>query len=288
LINRLLRGVTALFEPDVPRWAVELTESHVVAIGVSTDRDKIGSRAVVDLPSGSLVADIKERNILESETVRDALEKTLHAAGFLGSDVALVIPDDAVRITLLRVESLPASDAECQAIIRWKLRKTVPFNLDAARMAYQKLGEDGGVDLVVALTCLPVIEQYEELINMLGLHAGMVSPSTVAALNLLKDSRGDTLFVKKNPASVTTSILMDGRLRFFRRVPVGDLYDAVYPTLMYYQDKLTGGGLNEAFLCGPDTGDPDELATRLGVSMQPLHSSAVDDVYKPSFGVLQR
>lgn len=313
----MLGGVAALFEPDMPRWAVELTETHVVAVSLVAAREQVASKAIVPLPPGLLEADDKERNIVDGGRLRDSVQDALSAAGFSGSDIALVIPDDAVRIALLSVDALPGADLERKAIIRWKLKKTVPFNVDSARVAYQTIGQDGGIDLVVALARPGIADQYEEIMDSLGLHAGIVSPSTVAVLNLLGDSAGDTLLVKKNQTSVTTSLLMEGRLRFYRKVSMGQLislgqlFDAVYPTLMYYQDKLHGGGLREAFICGEDIGDPDELASRLGVGMRRLHygqdpsdsdelagrlsvarprfsSAALEDVYLPAVGVLQQ
>ena len=284
-----LSGVVGLFDPDVPLWAVELTTSHVVAIQASPDRRTIVSRAVAPLGVGALIGDLREPNIIDTGAVRDAVKTALDGAGFSGSELCLVIPDEAVRVAFLNVDSLPDADAERRAIIRWKLKKNVPFDVDSAQVAYQILRQNGSVALLVAMSRKLIAKQYQEAVESLGLHAGVLGPSTMASLNLLGDVNGDVLFVKKNPTSVTTSIVMGGTLRFYRKVALGPLYAAVYPTLMYYQDRLGGSGLGQALICGEGIveSEEEEMAGRIGVQIKRLHSSELGDVYKAALGVLQ-
>jgi hypothetical protein len=289
LIKGFLSAVAGVFGPDVPLWAVELTTSSVVAIQASPDRQAIVSRAVAPLGAGVLIGDLREPNVIDTTAVRDAVQTALDGAGFSGSELSLVIPDEAVRIALLNVDSLPDADADRRAIIRWKLKKNVPFDVDSAYVAYQILGENGSVDLLVALSRQVIAAEYQERIESLGLHAGIVSSSTMASLNLLPDAKGDVLFVKKSPTSVTTSIVMGGTLRLYRKVTLGPLDDVVYPTLMYYQDTLGGSGLAEVLICGEGITESEakEMAVRTGVRIQRLHSAELGDPYKPALGVLQ-
>ena len=76
---------------------------------------------------------------------------------------------------------------------------------------------------------------------------------------------------------------------FYRKVAIQPLYEAVFPTFVYYQDKLQGGGLSGVVLCGEDL-DPDEkaeLEQGLGVRADALLSPDVDDIYKPALGALR-
>lgn len=268
---------------------MELTTSHVAVIEASPDRQTVVSRAVRPLPEGALVGDLREANIADTSAVRSGVQEALDGAGFMGSDLSLVIPDEAMRIVLLNIDSLPAADVERRSIIRWKLKKNVPFDVETAQVAYQTLRENGSVDLLVALSRQVIVEQYQELVESMGLHAGVMSPSTTSALNLLHGDGNDVLFVKKSTTSVTTSILMEGGLRFYRKIPTGPLYEAAYPTLMYYQDRLGGTGLGEVVLCGEEIGESEQekMAERIGVRVGRLHSSELGDVYKPALGALQ-
>ncbi len=284
-----LSAVAGLFGPDVPLWALEVSTNYAAAIQASPDRKTVVSQAVAPLQAGALIGDLRETNIINPAAVRSAVQTALDGAGFSGSELSLVIPDEAVRIALLNTNSLPDADAERHAIIRWKLKKNVPFDVDSAQVAYQILTENGSVEMLVALSRQVIVDQYQELVESVGLHAGVLSPSTTSSLNLLPDATGDVLFIKKSPASVTTSIMMGGTLRFYRRVALGPLYDAVYPTLMYYQDRLGGSGLGEGIICGEgiNESEQEELGSRIGVRIGRLHSSELGDVYKPALGVLQ-
>jgi hypothetical protein len=93
--------------------------------------------------------------------------------------------------------------------------------------------------------------------------------------------------VKIAPDSVATTIFKNHRPRFYRRVTDMPLYDAVYPTMMYYQDKLGGNVLSNALLCGYDKAlnrEMDELEDKLGLTVRSMGPNNVEDIYKPALG----
>ena len=112
-------------------------------------------------------------------------------------------------------------------------------------------------------------------------------PSTLATLNLLGTPSDDTLFLKIAPACMTTTIFRHGRIQFYRRVIDMSLYDAVYPTVMYYQDKLGGKTLERLVVCGYDSdirASTAELQEKLGLVPQRLEPREIDDIFKPVLG----
>ena len=65
------------------------------------------------------------------------------------------------------------------------------------------------------------------------------------------------------------------------------LYDAAYPTVMYYQDKLGGSGLQHLFVCGDDSDlrpSLNEVQEKLGLAPQRIEPVSVDDIFKPALG----
>jgi hypothetical protein len=223
-------------------------------------------------------------------TVRSALAQ----AAFKGSEIGVVIPDDASRVAFLTAENLPARHDERETFIRWKLKKTMPFDVDEAQVAFKVIGpHSGGVvagtDVVVALSPRPVIDEYVELMEKVGLHAGFVIPSTLATLNLLRPSEEEILFVKVAPGSITTSVFRNQRLRFYRRVSEMPIYEAVYPTMLYYQDKLMGSGIQRIVVCGYEDngrGVIAELLEKFGIPVYQLEPKSVDDIFKPTLGAV--
>ena len=219
----------------------------------------------------------------------------MREAGCKGPEIGVVIPDDSARISFITTETLPGSEEERTAFIRWKLKKTVPFEIDTAQIAYNIMGtrttgEEKGTDLLVTLSPRSVIEEYEFLMEELGYEAGFVIPSSLAALNLFVVPAGDVLFLKIAPACIATTIFRNGHAEFYRKVAETPLFDAIYPTLMYYQDKLNGSGLAGVTVCGYDMdlgAELLELQDRLHVPVQKLGPRAVDDIFKPVLGAVE-
>ena len=290
--------MTSLWGSDLPRWACEFTSDTVSVVHAAADRGQAISRASVRVPGGAILPGLKAPNIPDPSVIENALKRALDESGFSGSDLIVVIPDDAVRITLIGTESFPSTESEQDAFIRWKLKKNVPFDVAEAKVDYMKLGDNGVVDILALLSPATVTSQYEGVVDRLGLHPGVVTPSTLSALNLLNIDRlaSDALFVKVNRVSVVTSILRNGTLRFYRKVVRPDsLEQAIYPTLMYYQDKLaetsndgSASGFKEMTLCSEIDEYVGSTTRKLGLAVRPLYSAGLEDIYKPALGALQQ
>jgi type IV pilus assembly protein PilM len=291
LSKGLAEKFTDLFKPQAPLWACELTPKHIIIAGVNHTRNAIRSRIASALPGDLVASSYSEPNIRDADLVRSTLNNLLSEAGFTGSEIALVLPDDIVRIAFLSLENRSKNSEEEQTFIRWKLKKTVPFDVDSAQIAYRNLGSRAGssaVDILVALSPRSIIEEYENLFDSMDIHAGLVVPSTLAALSLLNPPPGDSLVVKAAPDCVTTTVFKEGRIQFYRRIAdVFSLYDAAYPTVMYYQDKLGGSGFGHLFVCGYDQDvrmATSELQEKLGLTAQRIEPASIDDIFKPVLG----
>ena len=287
----LAEKITEIVKPQTPLWACELTPRHIIVAGVNHTRHSVQAKIASALPEGTITNSHSEPNIRNRESVRSLVKQLLSEAGFAGSEIALVIPDDIVRIAFVTAESRSKKSEEIETFIRWKLKKTVPFDVDSAQLAYRPVGSPNGsspIDILVALSPRSVIGEYENLFDDLDIHAGMVTPSTLAALNLLNPPAGDSLVLKVTPDCVTTTIFKDARIQFYRRIAdAASLYDAAYPTVMYYQDKLGGTGLRHLFVCGYDQDlrlSMLELQEKLGLPAQRMEPASVDDIFKPVLG----
>jgi hypothetical protein len=290
LSKGLVEKVTDVFKPQVPLWACELTSGHIIVAGVDRGRSEIRATAASELPAGVVSTSYSESNIRNSELVRSSVKQLLTQAGFSGSEIAVVVPDDTSRIAFLTAEKPSKDPDEQRTFIRWKLKKTIPFDVDSAQVAYRIVGPQSGgagVEILVALSPRAIVEEYEKLFDALDIHAGMVVPSTLAALNLFRAPAGDSLALKVAPDCVTTTVFKDQRIQFYRRVTETSLYDASYPTVMYYQDKLGGTGLNNLFVCGYNSDIRIaliELQAKLGLSPQRIGPADVSDIFKPALG----
>lgn len=276
----LVETITEVFKAQAPHWACELTSTYVTVAGVNSSRGKITNKLATELTGGTV-----------AENARPVIRQLLSLAGFKGSEIAVVVPDELVRIAFLTAENPSKDPDEQRTFIRWKLKKSVPFDVDTAQVAYRIVGQHRGgpgVDILVALSPRSVVQEYETLFETLDIHAGIVLPSTLAALNLFRPPAGDTLFVKVSPDCIATVVFQNRRVQFYRRVTDVSLYDAVYPTVLYYQDKLGGTTLDRMYVCGHNDvrAAVAEVQAKLGLTPQRIEPQSVEDVFKPALGAI--
>ncbi len=66
-----------------------------------------------------------------------ALRAALGSVAARSKDVIAILPDAAVRVVLLDFDTLPASREEAEAVVRFRLKKSLPFDVDKAKISYQ-------------------------------------------------------------------------------------------------------------------------------------------------------
>jgi type IV pilus assembly protein PilM len=155
-----------------PRIACEISADRVLAGKLADTGGVVDSVAVRELPPGSVVPDLTENNILQPEVVRKAINDAVGSVAGRLRDVVGVLPDAAVRVVLLDFDTLPSSPAEAEGVVRFRLKKSLPFDVDKAKVSYHVQQSLGGLRLVAAVALASVIEDYE---------AAFVMPDTARA-----------------------------------------------------------------------------------------------------------
>jgi len=172
---------------------------------------------VADAEGNGAVGAVIGRAALVS-AVRTALEQVSQR----GHDVTLVVPDAAMRVLLLDFDELPAKAAEALPVVRFRLKKLLPFDADNAAVSYQVMASSRGVVQVLAVA-MPrvVLEEYESMVREAGFEPGAVLPSTLATLAGLDDGEMPRLVVNAGREGVTTAIVKGGALLLHRTVDLG-------------------------------------------------------------------
>jgi type IV pilus assembly protein PilM len=266
-----------------PRLACEISPDRVLAGRVAEHGDAIEMFATRELPPGCLIPDLTESNVRQRSTLLRAVEETLSSVGGRGRDVVGVIPDAAVRVALLDFEALPPNASEAEGVVRFRLRKSLPFDVDQARVSYhaQKVG-DGGVRVVAAVILSSILEEYESLFREAGFSPGVVLPSMLAALGAAGADR-PSLVVKVDARTISLAILDQGQLLLFRTLEntrgVGisgeQLAEEVYPSVVFFQDTYHLN-LERIFVAGlPDSaGATAALRSQTGAVVNDLVSAS--------------
>jgi type IV pilus assembly protein PilM len=205
-----------------PRVACEIMAQAVVA-GRSTAADApLAAVARVSLAVGAVVPGLRPGNVVDRvaviAAVRRALEEIGEKAQGRGASVTLVIPDSAVRVLLLDFESLPSRLTEALPLIRFRLKKLLPFEAEDAMVTFQAMSTSKNLVRVLAVA-IPrdVLGEYETAVREAGFEPGAVLPSTLASLAGLESSE-PSLVVNANTLGVTTAIVRGGILLLHRSV----------------------------------------------------------------------
>jgi type IV pilus assembly protein PilM len=240
-VRRVARWMDAL--PYVA-LAIEVAPDRVAAARWSRT-GSLDGYAVESLPVGSLVPSAVEANIANSAAVKAAVANVCDRLRARDEDVAMILPDTVIRVFVQHFEEFPRSAAEAEPMLRWKLKKSVPFEADETLISYMRQApRESGIDVVTALARLRIIREYESLVEGIGLRPGVVMSSSLAAVSLLEDEK-PTLLARVSGSALTTAIVRRGVLCGYRctELPAQGadltpemLLEEVFPVAAYYQD----------------------------------------------------
>ena len=206
-----------------PRLAVEVRAEGVVAARAEDATALLTAVAKANLAEGAVAPGLKVGNILDRTAVTAALRKVLDGVAGSGRermrDVTVIVPDAAVRVLFVDFEQLPSKTAEALPVVRFRLKKLLPFDADEAMVSYQVMStEKDSVKLLAVAMPKIVLEEYESAVLAAGYLPGAVLPSTLAALAGVDETEAPVLVVNAGLGTVTTAIAQAGVLMLHRSV----------------------------------------------------------------------
>jgi type IV pilus assembly protein PilM len=227
-----------------PTLACEIAADRVLAGRAADTGRMVEMSSARELAPGTVVPDLMEANLRDGTAIRQAIESSLASVGGGRSrDVIAILPDTSVRVVLLDFETLPAKRDEAEAVVRFRLKKSLPFDPDTAQISYHAQSSGKGMRAVAAVVLNTVLEEYESAFRDVGYNAGVVMPSMLAALGAA-DAERPTLVVKVDARTISIAILDQEQLLLFRTLEnvrgvtiTGDqLAEEVYPSVVFFQD----------------------------------------------------
>ena len=220
--------------------ACEITPGRVIAArGTGAGVESTAART---LSAGAVLPALTGDNIAKPEEVKTAVADVLAAVGTKGKAAVLVVPDSIARVALLDFDTLPEKRDEAEGVIRFRLKKSLPFDVDKATVSFDARRTSAGTRVVAAVSIPEVVGQYEAILREQGLEPGVVLPSTLAALGTV-DASQPTLVLKVDSQTTTVSIVDNEQLLLFRTLEGGTtevtgerIAEDVYPSLVFLQD----------------------------------------------------
>ena len=244
-----------------PQLACEIMPERIIAARATDNGTALDSFTAKNMAAGTVIPRLGEENIVSTETLRQAIGDALTTVGARSRELVAILPDAAVRVTLLDFDTLPDKRSDADEVIRFRLRKALPLDVEKCALSYDVLRSDGKVRVVAAVALASVIAEYESIFRDLGYTPGVVLPSTLAALGNV--SGNDPILVIKSDANTTTmAIVAAGELLLYRTLenntggvaPSGEqLVEDIHASLIFFQDtynmrvtRILVGGLIDA------------------------------------------
>jgi type IV pilus assembly protein PilM len=290
----------ALTEPHYPELGIEFDSDALRLIVVRSEK---GRPAVVHidsepLPQGAVEITAFKPNILSLEAVASALKNLWSRNPHKSNRACLLIQDRSALAFNVAMEHSARSATECLELLRFKLKKNVPFRIEDAQISYftpQGANDYSGINLWVLVMNHAVLHQYEQLLETaIDAEIGLVDLSTLGLINLshptikaqaLQDK--DILYVNLSHDYVSLAITQKSRLTSFRTRPLEGAVsrfeaamDEIHPTIMYYQDKLVGAGFAGVYVHAPE--HAEELYQAIQANAEVAPSPFLLDTYAAS------
>src|SRR5262245_697286 len=258
-----------LVDPEAPGLGIDLRQEEISLVRLSDKRRplEIDLSFVAPLPAGLLQFHMFEPNILDEAGCSKSIESVLRRAGLGGKKrMALSLPDPVALIAVMELPEPPRSSAELVEFLKFRMKKSIPFDVERARVAYERLPGEVPTFLTGVMH-EAVVSQYEDVFAGLGFQVGLLLPASVSLLQLLRPlarrelAPGDDYFfvnaerdyfsvslVRDRDAPVLIRTLglsaADGVARIYSEE---DFLQEIIPTAIYYREKLSGSSLARVY-----------------------------------------
>jgi type IV pilus assembly protein PilM len=272
----LKQRLQSLLADPPPEMAFEISEAGLAAAGTGTRTEVVFHPFK---PGAVSPSPIKENILDEDAFVQGVRALAASAAGRKRKDVALILPDNSARVVVLDFDAFPSDAKEQAPLVRFRLKRSVPFDVESAALSYWAQPSTGKRrEVVVAVAPLEIVSRYEAPFRAAGLTPGLAVPSSLAALELLP-VEGLVASAKLAGHTLSVTVVGGGALKLVRCVELAsggldDIFAVLIPTFAYVEDNM-GRRPEILVTCGFGESGP-EAATRireeLGAEAEELQS----------------
>ena len=231
----------------------------MAVIGGKSIMPRLDAWQSATLPSETVRFSHREANVLNAPVfvgkVRDTYLRLLTGT----RRVSVSLPDAIGQVRLLELETRFKSRDEGADIIRWKLKKSLPFDVNAAHLDYQVLAEtdSGEIAVLVSLIMRQVVNQYEELLLEAGLEPARIDFTSFNLYRLFSrrlELAESSAVISLYGGMLSIFIFHNGVLDFYRvkelsagKGNAGTLFREINSSLLVYRDTKSAHTFKEVF-----------------------------------------
>lgn len=203
--------------------------------------------ATVGLPESLIRPSFDESNISDPAELTAALTDLATSAALLRQKRwSVALPDASSRSLILALDSQPASNAELEEVLTWKMERGFGAPLEELSITRERLSPDSqqrGRYLAVA-TRTSVLREYEAILHSLGWRAGLILPRHIGEGQWLtmNGAKGDGLLLSSSEKGFT-AVVFRGKQPLIIRTITCDSHeceDELFRLLLFYRDRRSG------------------------------------------------
>jgi type IV pilus assembly protein PilM len=245
-----------LLKDPPPTHVFELSERGIAFAEVAEPKQA----GFTPFDAGVLQVTPVHDNVQQAGALEERIRISVPANGKSKRRAALILPDYCTRVAVLDFDAFPESHEERLALLRFRMKKGVPFDVETAMVSYaiqprKKDAGEGKVEVLAAIVSAEIVTRYEAPFRELGFQPGIVTTSTLAALNLV-DADENSMFVKLSGRVISLIVLQGSAIKLARCIELDtdqpeEMDSILHPTVAYIEDELKAV-LRRVWLCGFD------------------------------------
>ncbi|MCP5111746.1 MAG: hypothetical protein GY953_13025, partial [bacterium] len=150
-----MRKIRRFVEDPPPAYAFEISPA-----GIAYSKRDTSELAFEPLEEDVLSISPLKDNVIRPELLFEQVRLLAPANGKGRRTAALILPDYSTRVAVLDFDSFPSDKSEQESLVQFRMKKSIPFELDSARVGYhvQSAGGSGRpYEVVVAVTALELV-----------------------------------------------------------------------------------------------------------------------------------
>lgn len=170
---------------------------------------------------------LQSESLIDQQGLADQIKKLLESASITTQSANIALPESQVYTRIIEMPEL--SEQELNAALHWELEQYIPLPLDQVQNDWQILGKrsDGirtVMDVLIVAAPLRVIEKYEKILDMAGLHAEGIETEIISlhrALSPLLNISEPSLIVHLGNTTTNVMIVSNGILQSMFSIGLG-------------------------------------------------------------------
>jgi hypothetical protein len=242
-----------IVRPRFPPAALGLESSNATVVHLEQRRREgfsIKRAATAALPPNLIQPGFDEPNIADANALVLLLSEVALGAG-LGKQRkwSVALPEAAMRVAILTLESAPASRSELEEVLRWKYERTFGAPQEELRVSRERLPPDsqGRHRYLAVAVRNTILAEYESVLEALDWRGGLVLPRHQGEARWLTTNGAggrDALLISSHAEGFTALLLRERQPVIARSVlcEAEDRDDELYRLLLFYRDRIVSAG----------------------------------------------